>query len=88
MSDQGSPVEQDTPVWIRYSQLIPDELSTAGWALWAVGNGPTLYGAERYMAVLLKDVEDPDGTRAAGDGATQEEAVRGAIREALALEGE
>jgi hypothetical protein len=86
VSEQEIPVEQDTPVWIRSTDLIPADLRRVGWTLWAVGNGPTLFGAQRYMAVLLKDRKDPDGTRAAGDGSTEEDAVRAAIREALTIE--
>lgn len=86
MSEQDFPVEQDTPVWIWPTDLIPADLRRVGWTLWAVGNGPTLFGTQRYMAVLLKDREHPNGTRAAGDGATQEDAVRAAIRDALAIE--
>ena len=72
--------------WARYVELIPDELTAAGWTLWAFYSGATLFGDPSHLAVLHKDLDDPNGDRATGEGATAEEALRGAIREALAIE--
>ncbi len=79
--------EQDrAAVWTRYVALIPAELTAAGWTLWALGSVATLRGDLLYIAVLRKDLDDPNGDRVTGGGATEEEAVRGVIREALAIE--
>ncbi len=78
--------QERVPEWERYVEMIPEEMRAAGWTLWAVPNGPTVFGDPLYIAVLWKDLDDPNGARAAGDGATAEEAVRGAISAALALE--
>ena len=73
-------------VWARYADLIPEELTAVGWTLWALGSVATLVGDPLSIAVLRKDLDDPKGARVTGGGATEEEAVRGAIREALAIE--
>ncbi len=72
--------------WARSVELIPEELSAAGWTLWAFYSGATLFGDPSHIAVLRKDLENPSGKRATGEGATEEEAVRGAIGEALTIE--
>src|SRR5215211_1729697 len=73
-------------VWARYGELIPEELTAVGWTLWALGSVATLVGDPLSIAVLWKDLDDPKGARVTGGGATEEEAVRGAIREVLAIE--
>ena len=73
-------------VWARYAELIPEELTAVGWTLWALGSVATLVGDPLSIAVLRKDLDDPHGGRVTGGGATEEEALRGAIREALAIE--
>lgn len=30
--------------WAKYTEMIPEELSTAGWALWAMGDVATVFG--------------------------------------------
>jgi hypothetical protein len=77
---------EQSAAWARYVDMIPEELSAAGWTLWSFCSGTTLFGDPAHRAVLHKDLDDPDGARAAGDGSTREEAVRGAIREALDIE--
>ena len=47
---------------------------------------PTVFGIRIYNPALWEDMDEPIRTRAADYGATEEEAVRGAIREALAIE--
>jgi hypothetical protein len=79
--------EQDrAAVWSRYAELIPEELTAAGWTLWSLGSVVTLFGDPLSIAVLRKDLDDPDGDRVIGDGSTEEEALRGAIRQALVME--
>jgi hypothetical protein len=72
--------------WDRYTEMIPEELRAAGWRLWAIGDITTVFGGRIYSAVLLKNLDNPSGARTAEYGATGEEALRGAIREALAIE--
>jgi hypothetical protein len=45
-----------------------------------------MFGDPSHMAVLRKNLENPAGERATGDGTTKEEALRGAIRQALTIE--
>ena len=69
--------------WARYTEMVPEELRSAGWVVWIFYSGVTMFGDPAHRAVLRKDRDDPNGARAAGDGATKEEALRNAIREAL-----
>ena len=81
MSDQ-----ERVAIWARYTEMIPEELRAVGWTLWMITNGMTLFGDPVHGAVLRKNLEHPGGEQATGAGATEEEAVRNAIREALAIE--
>ena len=72
--------------WARAVALIPEELTAAGWTLWGVYRGATLFDDPSHLVVLRKDLDDPRGARATGEGATEDAAVRGAIWEARTIE--
>jgi hypothetical protein len=82
----GMSEQEHATAWARYTGMIPEELRGAGWTPWIFYSGVTLFGDLAHRAVLRKNPFDPSGAQAAGDGATKEEALRGAIREALDIE--
>jgi hypothetical protein len=48
--------------WARYVDMIPEELSAAGWTLWSFSSGTTLFGDRAYSAMLQDWLgeQDPD----------------------------
>ncbi len=78
--------ERRAAAWARAVALIPEELTAAGWRLWGLYRGTTLFDDPSHLAVLRKDLDDPRGTRATGEGETEDAAVRRAIWEAQTLE--
>ncbi len=60
---------EHTSVWARSIDLLPAELGAAGWALWGLANGVTLFGDEAHL------LDDPAGEQVAGDSATKAEVL-------------
>jgi hypothetical protein len=78
--------EERAAAWARAVALIPEELTAAGWKLWGIYRGATLFDDPSHLVVLRKGLADPRGARAIGEGATEEAAVRLAIWDARTSE--
>ena len=78
--------EYEPAAWAQFVALLPDHLTAAGWVVWGFFSGRTVFGDPLHTAMLRKDLDDPDGDRATGEGPTREEALGEAIREALTIE--
>ncbi len=78
--------EKRAAAWARVVALIPEDLTAAGWTLWGVYRGATLFDDPSHLIVLRKDLDAPHGARATGEGETEGAAVRGAIWEARSIE--
>ena len=76
----------NSAAWARFAKRIPNELTKAGWSLWAAYGDTNLFGKRPAIVVLHKDLDSPLGVSAMGEGATEEEALNKAIRQALTLD--
>ncbi len=70
-------------MWARLTDLLPVEFGAAGWALWGLSNGLTLFGDESHLAVLRTKLDDPAGEGVTNDGVTKAEVLAVMIYSAL-----
>ncbi len=66
---------EHSTVWARLTDLLPAEFGAAGWALWGLSNGLTLFGDESHLAVLRTNLDDPAGEGVTDDGVTKAEVL-------------